>query len=147
MPSIIRIVFHATVSLGIIMPPLKQPPVQPAVESALRSPSPKRQLHAPHIIIFYPTTSHPQYPSPRQPVRIGHRALIDQSPQPQVSPHNLPLRLRRSCYPKSSMLVRNDIVFVFWVRGLVRRGDIDELVREVRGFVEFFEEVGEAGLG
>lgn len=40
------------------------------------------------------------------------------------------------------MLVRHYIVFVFWIRRLVLGWDVDEFVGEVRGAVEFFEDVG-----
>ena len=45
------------------------------------------------------------------------------------------------------MLIRHYIIFVFRVRRLVLRRDVDEFFGEVGGAVEFFEEVGVAGGG
>lgn len=43
------------------------------------------------------------------------------------------------------MLVRHDVVFVFWVGRLVVRGDVDGFVGEVGGAVEFLVD-GQGGL-
>ena len=45
------------------------------------------------------------------------------------------------------MLVRHYIIFIFRIRRLVLRRDVDEFFGEVGGPVEFFEEVGVAGGG
>lgn len=45
------------------------------------------------------------------------------------------------------MLVRHYIIFIFRIRWLVLRRDVDEFFGEVGGAVEFFEEVGVAGGG
>ncbi len=43
------------------------------------------------------------------------------------------------------MLVRHYIIFIFRIRRLVLRRDVDEFLGEVGRPVEFFEEVGMAG--
>lgn len=45
------------------------------------------------------------------------------------------------------MLIRHHIIFIFRIRRLVLRRDVDEFFREVGGAVEFFEEVGVPGGG
>ena len=40
------------------------------------------------------------------------------------------------------MLIWHDVVFVFWIRRLILRRDVDCFVREVGWAVELFEEVG-----
>ena len=45
------------------------------------------------------------------------------------------------------MLIRHYIIFIFRIRRLVLRRDVDEFFGEVGGTVEFFEEVGVAGRG
>lgn len=45
------------------------------------------------------------------------------------------------------MLVRHYIIFIFRIRWLVLRRDVDEFFGEVWGAIEFFEEIGVAGGG
>lgn len=45
------------------------------------------------------------------------------------------------------MLVWNDVIFVFGIRWLEVRGNVDRFMGEMRGTGEFLEEVGVAGLG
>lgn len=98
----------------------------------------------------FPPSIHPYPPhmgSSRQPGQPRLGPLPHQRLQPQILPRALPLRLRRARYPKGRVLVRHDVVFVFRVRRLVLGGHVDGFVGEVRGAVEFFEEVGVTGLG
>ena len=96
--------------------------------------------------ILYWGNHHPfTFPSSRQlttshSLRATHllrRPPPHQFLQTQVFPGSLSLRLRRSRYPKRSMLIRHNVIFVFWIRGLVVGRNVDELLRKMRGAVEF----------
>ena len=98
--------------------------------------------HPPHPI----PSSLPRQPqlSPPPPRTLLTRPPLHNPLQPKIFPSSLMSFLRRPRYPKRSMLVRHYIVFVFWTRWLVLGWDVDEFVWEVRGAVEFFENVGVA---
>jgi len=75
-----------------------------------------------------------------------NRPPLHQLLQPQILPRRLFPRLRCPRDPKSSMLIWYDIVFVLRVRRLMVRWHVDFFVGKLRGAVELFEEVGDAGL-
>lgn len=88
------------------------------------------------------TTSSSTSPAALPNTRL--RAATHKLREPMVSPRRLAARLRRPLNSKRSVLVRHDVVLVLRVDGLVLRGDIDVVSRQLVA-AELLEQVCVAG--